>query len=244
MPLDYRYPHPLIEGRLVKRYKRFLADVTLPDGAALTVHCPNPGAMTSCSDPGSRVRISDSRNPKRKLRYTLEQVCMGRSWVCVNTQIPNAAVEQAIRRGALPQLTGYSSVRREVADGAGSRFDLLLEDEDRRCWIEVKNTSLRVGREARFPDAVTERGRKHLHALVERVKAGDRAVQLFVVSRGDVRFFRPAWEVDPDYARSLRAASDAGVELLPVRARVTARGITLHDLMPYALDADGATAGR
>lgn len=238
MPLDFRYPHPLIGGTLIKRYKRFLADVTLPDGTELTVHCPNPGAMTSCSDPGSAIRISDSHNPKRKLRYTLEQIRMGRSWVCVNTQVPNPAVEHAIRRDALPQLTGYPTIRREVADGKGSRLDLLLERDEDRCWIEVKSTSLRVGREARFPDAVTVRGRKHLEGLTEHALAGDRAVQVFLVGRGDVASFRPAWEVDPDYARALQEAQAAGVEVLPVQARVTARGITLHRLLPYALEPD------
>ena len=233
--LDFRYAGPLLEGTLLKRYKRFLADVDLGDGQVLTVHTPNPGSMKTCSDPGSRVRISDSNNPKRKLRHTLEQIRMGRTWVGVNTGIPNRAVASAIQRGAIEPLTGYAELRSEVQDGHGSRLDLQLVDGDRRCWIEIKNTTLRAGTEAQFPDAVTERGRKHLGALSTLAEAGDRAVQLFVVSRGDVRTFRPAWDIDPAYAEALQEATERGVEIVVVRARYTPRGATITGTLPYAL---------
>lgn len=235
--MDYRYAEPLAEGVLVRRYKRFLADVELDDGSVLTVHCANPGSMKSCSEPGRRVRISDSGNPKRKLRHTLEQIRMGRTWVGVNTAVPNPAVAAAVERGAIPSLAGYPRLEREVADGNGSRFDLRLSGRDRPCWIEIKNTTLREGAEARFPDAQTERGRKHLAGLAALAAAGDRAVQLYVVSRGDVRTFRPAWDIDPAYGAALGAAVDGGVEVIAVRARYTQRGARLDDELPILFDA-------
>ena len=240
--MDYRYPGPLIEGVLVRRYKRFLADVELDDGRVLTVHCANPGSMKSCAEPGRPVRISDSGNPKRKLRHTLEQIRMGRSWVGVNTAVPNPAVASAIARGAIPSLAGYPTLEREVPDGRGSRFDLRLGGDGRRpCWIEVKNTTLREGREAQFPDAQTERGRKHLAALATLAEAGDRAVQLFVVSRADVDTFRPAWSIDPAYGAALTDATRRGVEAIAVRARYTPRGARLDDEVPIRLEAPAET---
>lgn len=237
MPWDHRYAEPLLEGRLLRRYKRFLADVRLEDGRELTVHCPNPGSMKTCSTPGSAVRISDSKNPKRKLPHTLEQVKSGRAWVCVNTALPNAIVASAVARGAIDALTGYPEQRREVSDGAGSRFDLHLAGAGPPCWVEIKNTTLKEGREARFPDAVTARGTKHLEALMARVRAGERAVQLFTVSRADVSRFRPAWEIDPLYAETLARAADAGVEVFARAVRVRPAGLSLGAALPVALDA-------
>ena len=237
MGWDHAYARPLEEGRLVKRYKRFLADIELADGSVLTVHCPNPGSMKSCSSPGSRVRISDSKNPKRKLRHTLEQIQIGRTWVGVNTAVPNPAVAAAIARGAIPGLDGYETIEREVPDGRASRFDLRLLGSGAPCWIEVKNTTLREDGEARFPDAKTERGRKHLGALAELVRDGARAVQVFVVSRGDVRVFRPAWDIDPAYAEALTDAVREGVEAIAIRARYDARGARLTDTLPIDLGA-------
>ena len=235
--MDHVYPVPLVEATLVRRYKRFLTDVELDDGQVQTVHCANPGSMKTCSEPGSRVRISDSRNPKRKLSHTLEQVRMGRTWVGVNTAVPNPAVAAAIGRDGIAALMGYPTLEREVAYGHGSRFDIRLMGGERPCWIEVKNTTLREGTEARFPDAQTERGRKHLGGLVRLVEAGARAVQLFVVSRGDVRTFRPAWDIDPAYAELLGEVAARGVEVIAVRARYDTRGATLTDLVPVVLDA-------
>lgn len=235
MRYDVAYAEPLLEGVLEKRYKRFLADVHLDDGRRMTVHCPNPGSMKSCSTPGSRIRISDSHNPKRKLRHTLEQIRSGRAWVCVNTMLPNPAVHAAVLRGGIGPLDGYDAVRREVGDGAGSRFDLHLTRPGEVCWVEIKNTTLREGREAQFPDAKTERGRKHLGALAARVAAGERAVQLFTISRADVDRFRPAESIDPAYATALRDASAAGVEILALRLRVRPGGIRVGDPIPVDL---------
>jgi len=236
MRVDWTYPSPLEEGVLLRRYKRFLADVRRADESVLTVHCANPGSMRTCAAPGSRVRIRDAGNPKRRLSHDLEQVRSGRAWVCVNTAVPNRVIGAALRRRALRSLAGYDAVRAEVPDGRGSRFDFRLEAVGRCCWVEVKNVTLRQGREARFPDAVTARGLRHLESLASLVAAGDRAVMLYFVGRADVHAFRPAWEIDPAYAEGLRAATDAGVEVLPVRAVVTPAGVGVGPALPYHLD--------
>ena len=205
------------------------------DGSALTVHCANPGSMSTCSTPGNRVRIRDAGNPKRKLSHDLEQIRSGRAWVCVNTAVPNRVVGAALRANRIAELSGYDSVRAEANDGAGSRFDFLLESDSSRCWVEVKNVTLRKGREARFPDAVTARGLKHLDALRDLRARGDRAVMLYFVGRADVDVFRPAREVDPAYAEGLQRAVRGGVEVLPIRAVVTPRGVGVGPVLPYHL---------
>lgn len=233
-----RFTREIIRATLIRRYKRFLADVELADGTLLTVHCPNPGAMTSCSEPGRPVWISDSANPKRKLRYTLEMIRMGRSWVGVNTAQANPAVEEFVRAGKIPELAGYGELKREVKIGA-SRLDLRLRDpagERRDCFVEIKSCSLRLGEVAAFPDAVTERGRKHLLELAELVATGRRGVIFFFVGRADCHRFRPADEIDPSYGRSLRQVTAAGVEALAYRTRLSRRGIELLNRLPIDLD--------
>ena len=211
----------MLEGTLVKRYKRFLADVELDDGTVITAHCPNTGSLLGCKEPGSRVVLRDSQDPKRKLRYTFQSIRIGRALVNVDTGLPNAVVAEAIQRDEVPELAGYASLRREVKYGRNSRIDVLLEGEGRpRCYVEVKSTTLARGRTALFPDAVTERGRKHLGELVDVVAAGDRAVQFFFVSRGGISSFAPADEIDPAYGQALREAAEAGVELLAYSTRV------------------------
>jgi len=233
---------PLIEATLIRRYKRFLADVRLADGRELTVHCANPGRMDGCAEPGSRVLLSDSGNPKRKLRYSWELVWVGHTWVGVNTGRPNAVVREAITGGAIPELAGYPTLRSEVAYGAASRVDLLLEDGDRRCYVEVKNVTLAAAGVAMFPDAVTARGLTHLRELATRVAAGDRAVMVYLVNRGDCDRFRPAAHIDPAYAAGLREAGAAGVEVLVYAARVTPQGIDV-DHRITAVDLDRPPAG-
>lgn len=235
-----RFTKAFVEGTLVRRYKRFLADVELDDGARLTVHCPNPGRMTSCSDPGSRVLISDSGNPRRKLRHTLEMVRMGRIWVGVNTAVPNDAVAAFVEAGKIPELDGYGELRREVVYGVDgrSRIDLRLRDpsgERPDAYVEIKNTSLRIGDHGAFPDAVTERGRKHLRDLAGVVADGERGVIFFFVGRADCRRFRPADEVDPAYGETLREVVDAGVEALAYRMRYTRRAVDIVDRLPVDL---------
>lgn len=236
--LDYVYPSPLEEGVLVRRYKRFLADVEREGGDVLTVHCANPGSMKNCGGPGSRVRIRDAGNPKRKLSHNLEQIKAGRAWVAINTALPNLVVRAALARGALPGLDGYDQIRPEVSDGHASRLDFLLQGPAGRCWIEVKNTTLVEAGEARFPDAVTTRGLKHLGALKALRAAGDRAIMLYLVSRADARPFRPAWDIDPAYAVALTEAAEAGVEILPVQCRVSPRGLGVGPVLPYHLGRD------
>ncbi len=238
MKLDLRAGAPWLSGELVRRYKRFLADVRLDDGRVLTAHCNNPGRMTACSEPGRPVLISDSQNPRRKLRYTLEMIRMGRTWVGVNTLRPNALVAACVGAGAIAELRGYGPPRREVRYGPEqrSRVDLWLEADDRpACCVEIKNTTMRVGRFAAFPDAVTERGRKHLADLAWERSRGRRAVLFLFVGRGDCRAFRPADEVDPAYGAALREAVAAGVEVLAYRFRFSPGQVELRDRLPLEL---------
>ncbi|MCF7849079.1 MAG: DNA/RNA nuclease SfsA [Kiritimatiellales bacterium] len=216
-----KFDAPLIQGRLLKRYKRFLADVELDDGTVITAHCPNTGRMTTCAEPGWRVALSESGNPKRKYRHTWELVHNGTCWIGVNTGRANALAAEAIHAGLIPELAGYDEVLREQRFG-NSRFDLLLRGEGSSCYVEVKSVTLVAGDGCYiFPDAVTERGRKHLNELVNAVRAGYRAVMLFVIQRPDGTAFRAAEEIDPDYAAALKNAAENGVELLAWRADVS-----------------------
>jgi sugar fermentation stimulation protein A len=218
---------PLIFGTLIKRYKRFLADIELDDGTVITVHCPNTGRMTTCAEPGWRVALSDSHNPKRKYRFTWELVHNGAGWICVNTGRANKIAAEAVANGIFPELSGYAEVLREQTFG-NSRFDLLLRTEDDLCYVEVKSVTLRADDGCyAFPDAPTERGRKHLNELIEVVKAGHRAAMLFVILRSDGTSFRAADEIDPKYAEVLVAAVAAGVEVHAWRAEVSPEGIQL-----------------
>jgi len=230
-----RFPSPLVPGRLVRRYQRFFADVRLTDGRLVTAHCPNSGSMLGCKEPGSPVYLSPQTGRGRKLAWTWEMVRVGRTWVGINTFWPNRLVVEAIEDGTLGELQGYAGIRREVRVSPRSRLDLLLEGGNGRCWVEVKNVTLRVGDLAAFPDAVTERGTRHLRELIRLARAGQGAALVFVVQRGDCAAFRPADEVDPEYGRWLRRALDTGVEVLPYRARVTPRGITLERRLELVL---------
>jgi len=217
-----KFNRPLLNATLVKRYKRFLADVELENGEIITVHCANSGAMTSCAEPGSPVIISDSQNPKRKLRYTWELIKMGRTWVGVNTATPNAAVSNWIAKGKIPELVGYPELKREVKYGQEkkSRIDVYLSGKtgEPPCFVEVKNATMRVGKHAAFPDAVTERGLKHLFELAYVADQGARSVMFFFVGRSDCKHFRPADEVDRKYGEALRKVADK-VELLAYRCQ-------------------------
>ncbi|MDF7798714.1 DNA/RNA nuclease SfsA [Pontiellaceae bacterium B1224] len=220
---------PVIFGTLIKRYKRFLADVELEDGSVITAHCPNTGRMTTCAEPGWRVALSDSNNPKRKYRYSWELVHNGTCWICVNTGRANEMAFEAVSKGWIPELSGYEEVVREQKFG-NSRFDLLLKKGDALCYVEVKNVTLLVddGTYA-FPDAVTERGRKHLNELIEVVKAGHRAAMLFVIPRSDGSHFRTAHEIDPEYSQSLEIAAASGVEIFAWQATVSPEEIWLSE---------------
>jgi sugar fermentation stimulation protein A len=209
-----RWP-PLIPGRLVRRYKRFLADVALEGRGEVTVHCPNPGRMTGLDAPGARVWLSLAGNLKRKLPHTLELVEAGDSLVGINTQHPNRLVEEAIRAGRIEELAGYASIRREVVYDERSRIDLLLSAPGRPdCYVEVKNVHLRRSALAEFPDTVTARGARHLGAMRRQVAAGARAVLVYVVQRTDCAAFAVAGDIDPAYAQAFRDALAGGVEAI------------------------------
>ncbi len=225
-----RFTSPLIFGKLLRRYQRFLVDVELHDGSVVTAHCANTGSMKTCAVPGWTVGLSRSDNPRRKLPYTWELVHNGTCWIGINTHVPNRLAEEALHRGRIPELIGYPRIRRERPYGQNSRIDLLLGEGAERCYVEVKNVTL-VGSDGQycFPDAVTKRGRKHLGELETMVRQGYRAVMLYVIQRSDGRSFRPAHEIDPDYAMALRTALEKGVEMLAYRAHVTPEAIELKE---------------
>jgi sugar fermentation stimulation protein A len=234
------FEHTLQEGRLVKRYKRFLADVELPDGSLVTAHCANSGSMLGCKEPGSRVLLSPNTNPKAKLDWRWEMVEVEGHLVGINTSHPNRLAEEAISSGTIPELGGYAELRREVKYGQNSRIDILLEGAGRPdvpdiCYVVVKDVTLRVGDQAQFPDAVTVRGTKHLRELMDMVSAGHRAVMLYLVQRGDCVSFTPAADIDPTYAETLREAVQAGVETLCYECDLSPGGIEVTNPLPIRL---------
>lgn len=223
------FPESLLFGTLIKRYKRFLADVELDDGRVITVHCPNTGRMTTCAEAGWRVALLDSHNPKRKYRFTWELVHNGAGWICVNTGRANQLAFEAISAGLIPAFSGYDEVLREQTFG-NSRFDLLLQRGEERCYVEVKSVTLLMPEGCYgFPDAITDRGQKHLKELVKAVKAGYRAAMLFVILRSDGSHFRVAHEIDPTYAELLRLASASGVEMYAWRAVVSPEEMRIYE---------------
>lgn len=224
-----RFPSRLIRGTLLQRYKRFLADVRLANGQVVTAHCTNTGSMLGCKEPGSAVYLSRSDNPNRKLAYTWELIEIDRRWVGINTLHPNKLVPEAIQSGIIEEMSGYDTIRREVKVSAHTRLDLYLEGKQSSCFVEIKNVTLAVDGAAVFPDAVSERATKHLKELMRLKRQGHRAAVVFVIQRGDCRYFRPADEIDSEYGRWLRKAVKAGVEALPYVAQVTPREIFLTD---------------
>jgi len=211
-----RFATPLRPGRLIRRYMRFLAEVALEEtGEVVTAHCPNPGAMLGLKDPGLRVWLEPNDDPKRKLAWGWRLCDLpGGHRAGIDTGVPNRIVAEALAEGRIPALAGGGPVRAEVRYGTRSRVDFLIEG-DRRTWVEVKNVHLRrEGDWAEFPDCVTERGAKHLRELAGMVRAGDRAVMLYVVQRTDCARLRMAGDLDPAYAAAFDAARAEGVEML------------------------------
>jgi len=222
---------PLIEGILIRRYKRFLADIQLADGRVVTAHTPNTGAMTTCSDPGARVWLRDTNNPQRKYPFSWELVeTASGELVGINTGLSNALVREGIENGTIGELQGYRNIRAEVTYGAeNSRIDLLLEEsQSSDCYVEVKNVTLVEGNLALFPDAVSARGARHLRELALMAQQGYRAVMLFCVQRSDADAVSPADAIDPVYGQSLRHALAQGVEILAYSACVNTEGIYLQ----------------
>ena len=218
-----RFSAPLAPGRLVKRYKRFLADVVLDSGEGVTAHCANSGSMLSLARPGARVWLQKSDDPKRKLAWSWKLEEVDGALVCIDTGHPNAIVAEAIAAGVIPSLAGYASLRREVKYGKNSRIDVLLEDEVRgRAYVEVKNVTLmREAGLAEFPDAVTSRGAKHLEELADMVAEGHRAVMVYLVNRPDCDRFTLAADIDPTYAKGFDIARARGVEIEVWATRVS-----------------------
>ncbi len=228
---------PLITGRLIKRYKRFLADVKLDSGETITAHVANPGSMMGLATPGGKVWLSKSDNPKRKLAYSWELLEVDGALVGINTMHPNKLVAEAIEADAIKELRGYGILRREVKYGKSSRIDILLEDgpDPRPAYVEVKNVHLsRKPPLAEFPDSVTARGAKHLVELGDMVEAGHRAVMLFLVQRTDCDCFSLARDIDPKYAETLDFAVKRGVEILVYGCAISPKFIHLTD--PLKLD--------
>jgi len=226
---------PLLQGTLILRYQRFKADVKLRNGRVITAHCANSGSMAQCSEPGRPVYVSRENKPHRLLKYTWWMIRMPTSLVGVHTSVPNWLAREAVRAGAITRLSGYHQVRAEVKYGENSRIDLLLENESGRCYVEVKNCTLVKDGTAYFPDAVTERGRKHLVELQNQVRMGDRAAMLFLVQRMDAHTFRPADHIDPAYGEELRKAVRNGVEVFVYDVRIDLDGIRLHRSLPFQL---------
>lgn len=230
-----RFSEALVPATLVRRYKRFLADVILPDGSPAVAHCANPGAMLGLAVPGNRVWLSANRNPKARLAWRWEIEEADGTCVGINTAHPNRIVAEAIAAGAIPELAGYASLRREVAYGRNSRIDMLLEGAAGLCFVEVKNVHLKRGDQADFPDSVTARGAKHLVELADQVAAGHRAVMLYLVQRGDCARVGIAGDIDPAYAAALAQARAKGVQALAFACRVSPEAIDIDRPLPLAL---------
>lgn len=253
-----RFDPPLVQGTFLRRYKRFFLDAVLDSGEEVTAHCPNTGSLKGCLEEGAKVLLEPASNPARKLRWTWKMVRLDRSWVGVDTGVANPLVHEAIEAGAIPELSGYDRILTEVKYGKDgrSRIDLLLSkggtpatkgkgkarvlyEGDERVYVEVKNTTLVEdrddGRVAAFPDAVTERGRKHLHELMDVVAQGHRAAMVYSIQRDDCRAFVPAVDIDPAYCETLAEAVAAGVEAYALGANITPEGVELTRRLPVEL---------
>ena len=219
----------LIPGTLLKRYKRFLADVKLENGEIVTAHCPNTGSMKGCSEPGRTIYLSSHNNPRRKYKYTWELIAMPTSLVGVNTLVPNRLVAESIDQKLIPELSEYSHIEREVKINANSRIDLMLHSGGaKRCYVEIKNCTLVSKSIAQFPDAITSRGLKHIIELERLAEAGHRCLMFYFIQRMDARVFRPADHIDPAYGRRLRQAVEKGIEVLAYDVRISLQGIELN----------------
>ncbi len=231
----YELPE-LIQGKLIKRYKRFLADVELENGEIVIAHCANSGSMRGCATPGAPVWLSMSDNPKRKLKFTWELIQTKDSMIGVNTQVPNRLVKAAIENGTVDELKEYTRVKPEVKTSEHTRLDLLLEnDTGKRCYVEIKNCTLVEEGVAMFPDAVTTRGQKHLDELVRLKREGYEAVIFYLIQRMDAKTFTPAAMIDKVYAEKLKNARENGVEIITRDTRIDTRYIRLRDAIPVCL---------
>lgn len=226
-----RFQTELIPATLIRRYKRFLADVRLKDGREAVAHCPNPGSMMGLKDIGAQVWLEPNDDPRKKLKFGWRLVESG-GLVCIDTGVANRVVSAALKANLIPELTGYDSIKPEQKYGQNSRIDFLL-DGPQCCYVEVKSVTLmRQDGRAEFPDSVTARGAKHLGELTQMVALGHRAVQLFLVARTDCHEMGVAWDLDPTYGAALARASDAGVEVICYDTDISAQGVALRHRLP------------
>jgi sugar fermentation stimulation protein A len=227
----------LLQGRLLRRYKRFLADVEMADGSQLTVHCPNTGAMTGCAEPGAVVWLSTSDSKSRKYPHTWELVETSRGMACIHSARANAVVREAFASGRIPGFEDYGQIRSEVRYHDNSRADLLLEGDAGRVFVEVKSVTLcREGGQGLFPDAVSSRGRKHLQALQAMRNESTRALMFFCVFHQGIERVSAAGDIDPAYRDALALAMEAGVEVLAWATKITPAGLELGESLPFSLD--------
>lgn len=230
-----RFPTPLLRATLLRRYKRFLADIRLPDGTEAVAHCPNPGSMMGVAEPGSAIWVEQNDDPKKKLKYAWRLIELADGgWAGIDTAVPNRVVGEALRAGQIAEVSSYSQVRAEVAYGTRSRVDFYLQESGLPdVFLEVKNVHLRREADwAEFPDSVTARGAKHLGELADVVAAGARGVMLFLVQRTDCARLKIAPDLDPAYAKAFADASAAGVEMLAYDTEISPEGITLRNSLP------------
>ena len=213
--------------KLIKRYKRFLADIILEDGQEIIAHVPNSGAMTSCIEENCDVWVTFHDNAKRKLKYTLELTKMGENLICTNTGVANKIAIEAIKNGTIKELQNYSSLKPEQKYGQNSRIDILLENENEKCYVEVKSVSLKIDDYLAFPDAVTSRGTKHLNELYEMTLQGHRAVMLYIIQRTDNLPFRLACEIDKKYCEAFNEVTKQGVEVLVYQSSIDLQAINI-----------------
>lgn len=229
-----RFNTPLLPGRLIKRYKRFLADICLDSGQEITAHCANSGALLGGTEPGLRVWVSHVPSETRKLHYSWQLVELNNTLVGINTSLPNSLAEEAIMQAQIPELSGYDVIKREVKYGQNSRVDLLLTSSQKPpCYVEVKNVHLKRDEAAEFPDSVTMRGSKHLRELQAITTQGARAVMLYIIQRNDCSHFQYAADLDSVYATTAMQALSAGVETLAYLCNVTTEEITIHKRIPH-----------
>lgn len=241
-----KFDRPIVKGKFLKRYKRFLTDIELLEnhgtnkmGDIITAHTANTGSMKTCIGENWPVLLSFNDSPTRKLKYSLELTYNGKTWIGVNTAIPNKISIEAILDGTIKELQGYAHIKPEAKIG-DSRIDILLHDGDKKnptnlCYVEVKNVSMIKEQYGIFPDAVSERGQKHLRELIQLKEQGIRACMLYIIQREDVEIFAPAKEIDPEYARLLKEAHDKGVEIFPYRCSVNEEGVQVKKKLSFEL---------
>ena len=223
----------LHHGKLIKRYKRFLADIELDNHEIITAHVPNSGAMTSTIETNCDVWVSFHDNPKRKLKYTLELTKLYNQYICTNTNVANKIAIEAIQNGTIKELQNYATLKPEQKYGQNSRIDILLENENNKCYVEVKSVTLKIDNYLAFPDSVTSRGEKHLNELLQMVKDGHRAVMLYIIQRTDNLPFRIANEIDKKYYDSFLEVTKQGVEVLVYQSTISQQEIIINQKIEF-----------